>query len=135
MLKQIYLMNTLSTCGVTVSVNPEFESGLSSFLDQVFFFKYTVLIENNSNNIIQLVSRRWEVYDTLDYKKIIEGAGVVGEQPILKPGEKYTYTSGCELKSEIGLMKGLYKFKNVNTYQNFEVLIPEFNLISDGKLN
>lgn len=128
-------MNTLITCGVSVSVKPEFESRLSSFLDQSFFFKYTILIENNSDNIIQLISRKWEIYDTLDYKKIVEGPGVVGEQPILKPGESYTYTSGCELKSEIGYMKGIYNFKNVDTYQNFRVLIPKFNLISTGKLN
>lgn len=128
-------MNTLITCGVSVSVKPEFESRLSSFLDQSFFFKYTILIENNSDNIIQLISRKWEIYDTLDYKKNVEGPGVVGEQPILKPGESYTYTSGCELKSEIGYMKGIYNFKNVDTYQNFRVLIPKFNLISTGKLN
>jgi len=128
-------MNTLTTCGVSVSVKPEFESGLSDFINQSFFFKYTIVIENNSDNIIQLISRKWEIYDTLDYKKIVEGPGVVGEQPILKPGENYTYTSGCELKSEIGYMKGIYNFKNIHTYQNFRVLIPKFNLISDGKLN
>jgi len=66
---------------------------------------------------------------------MVSGPGVVGEQPILKSGEKYSYVSGCDLTSDIGEMKGFYTFLNVESQDVFEVIVPNFTLEFPGKLN
>ncbi len=128
-------MNTLTTCGVSVSVKQKFDQKLSDIYNSSFFFRYHITITNNSENTIQLISRKWEIIDVLNAPKIVEGLGVIGEQPILKPGESFNYESGCELFSEIGYMKGIYNFKNIHSDQSFRVLIPKFNLVYPGILN
>lgn len=81
------------------------------------------------------MTRDWYIFDSLDEASLVSGDGVVGEQPILIPGQKYTYVSGCELNSEIGCMRGFYTFKNLNNGELFQVQIPKFDLIYPGKLN
>jgi len=90
---------------------------------------------NENDFDIQLISRDWHIFDSLNEPSYVKGPGVIGEQPILQPGEKYTYTSGCELRSEIGKMKGFYTFLNVSTDVNFQVFVPTFKLEFPGKLN
>jgi ApaG protein len=128
-------MNTLTTCGVSVTVKQKFDQKLSDLSNSSFFFRYSIKITNNSESTVQLISRKWEIFDSLNSTKIVEGLGVIGEQPILKPGESFSYESGCELFSEIGSMKGLYSFKNIETQQNLRVLIPKFDLYYPGILN
>ena len=134
-LKQELKMNTLTTCGVSVTVKQKFDQKLSDLSNSSFFFRYSIKITNNSESTVQLISRKWEIFDSLNSTKIVEGLGVIGEQPILKPGESFSYESGCELFSEIGSMKGLYSFKNIETQQNLRVLIPKFYLYYPGILN
>jgi ApaG protein len=74
--------------------------------------------------------RRWEIYDATETRKIVEGDGVVGQQPILEPGESHTYVSGCNLKSGIGKMRGTFAFEKLMDGKLMEIVIPEFQLIS-----
>jgi ApaG protein len=77
-----------------------------------------------------LLRRRWEIYDATETRKIVEGDGVVGQQPILEPGEFHTYVSGCNLKSGIGKMRGSFTFEKLMDGKLMEIVIPEFQLIS-----
>lgn len=70
---------------------------------------------NENNFPVQLISREWYIFDSLGEPRIVTGLGVIGEQPILKLNESYDYASGCDLTSEMGLMKGIYTFKNLST--------------------
>jgi ApaG protein len=84
---------------------------------------------------VQLMTRDWYIFDSLNDSRYISGAGVIGEQPILKAGEKFTYTSGCDLTSEVGLMKGFYTFKNLIDDEFFQVFVPTLLLEYPGKQN
>lgn len=92
-------------------------------------------MENKNSFPVQLISRDWYIFDSLNEVRIVSGLGVIGEQPILKPGEKFTYTSGCDLISEIGQMKGFYTFKNLGDGETLQVYVPDFKLEYPGKLN
>jgi ApaG protein len=82
-----------------------------------------------------LISRDWYIFDSLNEAKYVSGAGVIGEQPVLKPEEDFRYTSGCDLRSELGMMKGFYTFKNLTDGSIFEVFVPTFLLEYTYKLN
>jgi ApaG protein len=128
-------MHTAVTEGVLIRVQPKFMPEYSSVENMKFFFKYHVEIENLNSFPVQLISRDWYIFDSLDLPKIVSGEGVVGEQPILKPRESYAYNSACELSSEIGYMTGHYTFKNLETNSLFPVLIPRFELYYPVILN
>lgn len=128
-------MNTITTEGVKISVTTHFRADFSKVNENVFFFNYRIEIENNNENTVQLLHRDWYIFDSLNEPTIISGQGVVGEQPILKPGQVFSYTSGCELNSELGQMKGFYTFKNQMTGELFQVIIPTFDLLYPGKMN
>lgn len=128
-------MHTEISEGVKISVVPRYFEGYSNITDSLYFFKYTITIENLKNSKIQLLHRHWHIFDTLDQSRIIEGDGVVGDNPSLFPGESYSYTSGCDLSSEIGFMEGFYQFKNLVSGEVFNVKIPRFEMYFPGKLN
>lgn len=128
-------MSTAITEGVRITVSTQFRADLSDLLNERFFFNYKIEIENNNSFEVQLLHRDWYIFDSLEEASFVSGAGVVGEQPILHPEQKYTYTSGCELNSEIGSMKGFYTFKNLHNQDVFQVNIPQFHLVYPGKLN
>lgn len=128
-------MITLSTSGITISVECEYQSEYSNPENMHFMFAYRITIENTSDYTIQLISRHWDIFDSIGEQKQIDGDGVVGLQPILKPGETHQYVSGCNLKSEMGYMQGYYTMiREVDSYA-FDVKIPRFNLIALYKLN
>jgi ApaG protein len=128
-------MNTAITEGVQITVNTQFRPDLSHVADSQFFFNYRITIENQNDFNVQLLNRDWYIFDSLNDPDFVSGNGVVGEQPILKPGQQFTYTSGCELFSELGFMKGFYTFKNLRDGQLFQVFVPTFKLIYPPKLN
>jgi ApaG protein len=129
-------MIKLETKGILIGVETEFLPEQSDSMKFNFVFMYTILIENKSNDIVQLIRRKWEIFDSNGEKRIIEGEGVIGEKPILLPNEKYTYSSGCNLCSDYGFMKGEYTLLNItNNNSEFKVKIPEFKLITPFKLN
>lgn len=128
-------MNTLITSGVQISVKTHFRNDLSEVLESQYFFNYRVEIQNTNSFSVQLQSRDWYIFDSLGEAKYVSGSGVVGEHPILKSGETFTYSSGCDLKAEIGLMKGFYTFSNLTDGGLFEVIVPTFKLEYPPKLN
>lgn len=92
-----------------------------------YVFSYTITIENNGEQHAQLLRRKWLVTDANGKKLVIEGEGVVGEQPIIESGEAYTYTSGTVLETPVGVMQGHYTMIDVDE-QEFDIEIPPFRL-------
>jgi len=92
-----------------------------------YVFAYTIEIENVGDNTAQLLSRHWIITDAHNIVQEVRGDGVVGEQPTLRPGERFEYTSGCPLPTPVGTMRGSYTFVGEGGEQ-FEVPVPEFLL-------
>jgi ApaG protein len=128
-------MSTAVTYGVKISVESIFRKDLSNAENGIYFFNYRVEIENTNDFDIQLMSRYWYIFDSLNTAREVEGDGVVGEQPILKPGQKHVYVSGCDIHSEIGYMHGFFTFIEMNSLEEFRANIPKFELFATSKLN
>jgi len=121
--------------GVEVSVEIFYQSDYSNPLNQEYMFAYRVTIENHNNFSIRLLRRHWFIFDSNGEHKEVEGEGVIGIQPILKPNENYKYVSGCNLKTEMGKMHGTYLMENQNNLERFYVKIPSFDMIVPFKNN
>jgi ApaG protein len=119
------------TEGVQVSVEVTYQAEFSSPHQHHYVFTYKVTIENKSTQTVQLLRRKWEIFDAAESHKIIEGDGVVGQQPILEPGESHSYVSGCNLKSGLGKMHGVYFMERIHNGKSFEVKVPEFQMIAN----
>jgi ApaG protein len=117
------------TNGIKISVTSNFEGTSYRNFRLYFAFSYEVTIENQSNDTVQLLERQWTIFDSLNHNEIVEGSGVIGKKPVLKPTEKYTYRSNCFLTSPIGAMKGFYTMVNFTTSSTFKVYIPTFQLM------
>ena len=128
-------MNTATTEGVQITVTTRFRDDLSNIGEHQYFFNYHVEMQNFNDFNVQLLHRDWYIFDSLNSPDFVSGEGVVGEQPILKPGQIYTYISGCELFSEIGQMKGFYTFRNIDSKTTFQVVIPTFSLMYPHRMN
>ncbi len=92
-----------------------------------YVFAYTITIENTGTVAAQLISRHWVITDGNSNVQEVRGLGVVGEQPLLQPGEKYEYTSGCQLETPVGVMRGKYQMM-AEDGTAFEAEIPPFTL-------
>lgn len=90
-------------------------------------FQYTVRITNQGSETVQLISRHWIITDALEHVEEVRGLGVVGEQPVLAPGESFKYSSWCPLKTPTGMMEGTYQMVR-NGVENFEIDIAPFGL-------
>lgn len=132
-------MATALTKGVKISVETTFRPDLTDAENQILFFNYAVAIENQNPFKVQLLKRHWRIFDALNTIRIISGDGVIGEQPIISPGDIHTYQSGCDLNSELGQMTGHYDFaildESDNPQDSFEVEVPIFKLEFPPKLN
>lgn len=115
------------TEGIEVIVQPVFEPERSDPETGDFFWTYQVRIRNLGDKIVQLRSRHWQITDGLGRVEHVRGSGVVGEQPVLKPGESFNYQSGCPLKTSQGVMVGTYEMVNSDGAR-IEVAIPAFSL-------
>ena len=116
------------TQGVKISVKTKY-NGTSYRNNRLYYvFAYFVTIENYSNKTIELTHRFWEIFDSLNKTEFVEGEGVIGQTPVLKPNDTYSYSSGCFLESNVGAMKGFYTMKDVKTSEQFKVAIPTFQL-------
>lgn len=123
------------TSGIKISVETTFEGTFYKNYKVHFAFGYKVTIDNQSKDAVQLNSRHWRILDALNNIEIIEGEGVIGKKPVLKPGESHTYTSGCLLSSPFGAMVGHYNMVNFTNSNNFKVYIPSFKLSAPFALN
>ncbi len=116
------------TKGVKISVKTKY-NGTSYRNNRLYYvFAYFVTIENYSSKTIELTHRFWEIFDSLNKTEFVEGEGVIGQTPVLKPNDTYSYSSGCFLESNVGAMKGFYTMKDVKTFEQFKVAIPTFQL-------
>lgn len=129
------IMDTTTTQGVKVTVTTNYLPDYSSPGQQHFVFAYKINIQNNSEFTVKLLRRHWFIHDTNGIVREVEGEGVVGQQPVLEPGESHEYVSGCNLKTGIGKMKGTYLMERLVDGRQFNVVIPEFVLIVPYKLN
>ena len=131
----ISIMATTTTQGVKVTVTTNYLPDYSSPGQQHFVFAYKINIQNNSEFTVKLLRRHWFIHDSNGVVREVEGEGVVGQQPVLEPGESHEYVSGCNLKSGIGKMRGTYLMERLVDGKQFNVIIPEFVLIVPYKLN
>ncbi|TYC52835.1 Co2+/Mg2+ efflux protein ApaG [Rhodobacterales bacterium] len=115
------------TEGIEVSVEPFYMDDESSPENSEFIWAYMVEIHNGGNEPVQLKTRYWQIRDGLGRLEEVRGDGVVGEQPVIEPGETYEYSSHCRLTTDSGIMAGSYSMERPEGSQ-FEVAIPAFSL-------
>ena len=123
------------TRGIKISVLTSFEGTYFKNYKIHFAFSYEITIENHSKDSVHLTSRHWEIYDSLNDLEYVDGEGVIGKKPVLKPGEQHTYSSGCLLSSPYGAMKGYFNMINFTSTRSFKVEIPTFKLSAPFALN
>ena len=123
------------TRGIKISVLTSFEGTYFRNYKIHFAFTYQITIENQSKDSVQLNSRHWEIYDALNDLDTVDGEGVIGKKPVIKPGEAFSYSSGCLLASPIGAMKGHFNTVNFTSTKTFKVLIPTFKLSAPFAIN
>ena len=117
------------TRGIRVVVEPDYLEDQSSPDEHRFVWAYTIQIANEGGETVQLKTRRWRITDANGHTQEVKGAGVVGEQPVLHPGERFEYTSGAPLTTPSGFMVGAYVMEN-ESGEVFDVDIPAFSLDS-----
>ena len=119
----------LETKRIRVSVRPAYLHDQSDPEDDRYVWSYTVTIENRGKEPVQLLSRYWNIIDGQGRVQEVRGAGVVGAQPVIAPGESFQYTSGCPLETASGTMSGRYQMMSASG-ESFEAEIPAFLLES-----
>lgn len=122
-------MYDATTHSIRVSVEPNYLEDQSAPEDDYYVWSYKVIIENNGGNTVQVCQRHWRIVDAAGRTQDVHGEGVVGEQPILGPGDRFEYVSGAPLNTPSGIMGGSYK---VSTEEGIllDVAIPLFSLDS-----
>lgn len=125
------------TQGVSITVETFYQHEQSDPLKNEYLHAYRITIENLSPTPVQLISRHWYIADSCNgtHLREVQGDGVVGEQPIMQPGENYQYISAANLNSDIGKMYGTYEMENLFNKSRFTVNIPEFMLEAPFKGN
>ena len=120
-------MSDTTTRGIRVQVRSEYLAQRSSPREGQYLFAYHIRISNEGDETAQLVSREWTISDADGHIERVKGAGVVGEQPVLAPGEAFEYTSFCPLKTAVGAMQGTYQM-NTASGETFDAVIAPFTL-------
>lgn len=114
---------------IEVTVEPNFQPGRSSAENGEYFWSYTIVITNSGAETVQLRTRHWIITDAAGRSQEVRGEGVVGEQPVLAPGERFEYTSGVPLPTASGFMAGRYQMVT-ESGERFEIDVPTFSLDS-----
>jgi ApaG protein len=114
---------------IEVTVEPNFLPERSSVENRQYFWSYTIVITNSGDETVQLRTRHWIITDATGRKQEVRGDGVVGEQPVLAPGERFEYTSGVPLPTASGFMSGSYQMVS-ESGEKFEIDVPTFSLDS-----
>lgn len=127
-------MSEACTRGVRVAVRSQYLPERSNPVQSQYFFAYRIRIANDGPQTVQLVSRHWIITDALGRIEEVRGAGVVGEQPVLEPGEAFEYTSGCPLDTPFGSMRGSYQMVTEGG-DEFEAEIAAFRLAQPFAVN
>jgi len=119
------------TRGIRIEVSPRFLDDQSEPEDNQYTWAYSIVVFNESDETVQLKTRTWIITDANGTTENVHGAGVVGEQPILNPGDSFSYTSGCPLTTPSGFMVGHYTMQREDKTE-FDVAIPAFSLDLPG---
>jgi len=119
---------------IIVEANSEYIADQSNPVKEKYFFSYNIKIINNSNQLVQLLSRYWNITDGTGNTEDVHGPGVVGKTPIIKPAESFSYTSFCPIKTPLGYMRGSFRMVNENK-DEFEVEVKKFKLIAHQIFN
>lgn len=122
-------MYAATTRSIRVTVNPVYLEEQSAPENDHYVWAYQVEIENQGEDVVQLLTRHWKITDSMGRVQEVRGAGVVGEQPVLKPGESFQYTSGTPLGAPSGIMVGSYGMES-DSGERFDVDVPAFSLDS-----
>jgi ApaG protein len=122
-------MYTAVSHQIKVTVRPKFLAEQSEPEESRYFWSYTIEIANDGDRTVQLTHRHWKITDANGRREEVQGPGVVGEQPRLKPGAAFSYTSGCPLRTPSGIMVGTYRMID-ESGAVFDVAIPAFSLDS-----
>ena len=123
------------TKGIRISVKTIYDGSYFKNYNLHFAFNYIIKITNQSKSTVQLKSRHWRIFDSLSSDIIIDGEGVIGEKPSIKPGDSYEYSSGCLITSPVGAMRGFYNMIDINNGKKFRAYIPTFNITAPQPLN
>jgi ApaG protein len=118
---------------IIVAVEPTYISEQSDPTHQKFVWSYEITIANNSNDIVQLLNRYWRITDMTGKVEDIQGAGVIGLQPLIKPRKSFVYTSYCQLPTPQGTMEGQYEMQNLEE-EHFKIDIPKFILSAPAEI-
>jgi ApaG protein len=118
-----------TTRAITITVQPFYLDEQSSPDEERYVWAYKVNIENGGGETVKLLNRHWRITDSMGRLQEVQGAGVVGEQPVLKPGDSFEYTSGTPLPTPSGIMVGTYEMESEEG-ERFKVDIPAFSLDS-----
>lgn len=121
----------MSKLPMNVQVEPRFLPDQSSPEDRIYTFAYTVTVTNTGKVAAQLIARHWIINDASGHAQEVKGLGVIGQQPLLAPGESFRYTSGCRLQAASGTMHGSYFFVDERG-ERFDVPVPLFVLEADA---
>lgn len=128
-------MSDSITRGVRVQAESFYIPGRSRPERAYYFFAYQVRIANEGDEVVQLISRHWVITDADGRVQEVRGPGVVGEQPVLAPGESFEYTSACPLPTPVGAMQGTYQMVVVGGEERFDAEVSPFTLAMPGVLN
>ncbi|MEM9810134.1 MAG: Co2+/Mg2+ efflux protein ApaG [Pseudomonadota bacterium] len=123
------LISEATTDGIRVRVSSDYLEEESEPAEGRYFWSYTVRIDNDSASVVTLTRRTWHIADSAGQSFVVEGEGVVGEQPVLRPGDAFEYTSATPLNAPSGMMFGAYEMNRDNG-EVFEAQIPPFSLDS-----
>lgn len=127
--RKAILMYRAVTRQIEVTVEPNFMPDRSSVERSQYFWSYTIVITNSGQETVQLRTRHWIITDASGHRQEVRGEGVVGEQPVLAPGERFEYTSGVPLPTASGFMTGRYQMVS-ESGERFEIDVPTFSLDS-----
>ena len=122
-------MYTATTRNITVKVQPQFLAEQSDPVSDQYVWLYTINIENGGTEAVQLLNRHWIITNAVGHVEEVQGPGVIGEQPVLQPGDSFQYTSGCPLRTPSGMMVGTYEMVGPDD-ERFDIDIPAFSLDS-----
>ena len=127
-------MSDTTTQGIRVQVESLYDEDRSAPQENYYFFAYRVRISNVGTETAQLLSREWIITDATGYQQLVQGPGVVGEQPVLAPGEAFEYTSFCPISTPVGSMHGTYRMVRENG-EAFDAVIAPFSLAVPHSVN
>ena len=122
-------MYTATPRNITVRVQPQFLAEQSDPVSDQYVWLYTINIENGGTEAVQLLNRHWIITNAVGHVEEVQGPGVIGEQPVLQPGDSFQYTSGCPLRTPSGMMVGTYEMVGPGD-ERFDIDIPAFSLDS-----